>query len=135
MLAQVLDRGQDPKAGSDRAFGVVAVGHRRAEHRHHRVPDELLQRSAVRLDLLAGHRVVARQRVADVLGIRVVGGRRKAFEVDEEDRDELPLLARAGARAERRSARGAEPSPARSAAPAALAVLRRLGRGYVHLTP
>ena len=39
-------------------------------------------------------RVVDLQRVADVLGIGAVRPRREADEVDEEDRDELPLLVR-----------------------------------------
>ena len=67
-----------------------------AEDGHDGVADELLHDAAELLDAVLRGRVVALERVADVLGIGAVGARREALEVDEEHRDELALLARAG---------------------------------------
>ena len=101
-----VDGGEHPQPGADGALGVVAVGERRAEDRHHRVADELLEPPAVRLDLLAGSRVEAREGLADVLRVGLLGRRREALQVDEEDGDEPPLLPEGGG--ERRTAVGAE---------------------------
>ena len=81
------------KPGPHGPLGVVSVRDRRTEDRHHRIPDELLDVPAVRLDPLPGDRVVRAQGVADVLRVRVVRRRGEPLEVDEQDRDELPLLA------------------------------------------
>ena len=101
-----VDGGEQSQPGADGALGVVAVGERRAEDRHHRVADELLEPPAVRLDLVAGSRVEAREGLADVLRVGPLGRRREALQVDEEDGDEPPLLPQGGG--ERRTAVGAE---------------------------
>ena len=49
---QLLDRLQHAEAGPHGPLRVVLVRHRRAEHRHHRVSDELLDRAAEPLELL-----------------------------------------------------------------------------------
>ena len=49
---------------------------RRAEERHHRVADELLDGAAEALELLAQMRVVGSQQSADVLGIEPLGAAR-----------------------------------------------------------
>ena len=108
LRAQLRNRLEHPQARAHSSLRVVAVRHRSPEHGHHRVPDELLDNSAIGLDPLAGDRVVRAQGVSDVLGIRVVRRGGEPLEVDEQDRDELPLLARGGRVGERRAALWAE---------------------------
>ena len=63
---QLLDRVEHPEAGPHGAFGVVAMRNRGAEHRHHRIANELLHHAAKRFDLrlhpsvIRGHFVVER---------------------------------------------------------------------------
>src|SRR5262249_34963787 len=72
--------------------GVVLKRLRGAEGRHHRLPCELLDRAACCLDL-GGHRVVeALEACAGALRILLAGERRRASEIGEEDRGQLPLL-------------------------------------------
>ena len=54
LLVQLGDRVADRERRPDRALGVVLVRDRRAEDRHHRVADELLDRPAVPLELRRG---------------------------------------------------------------------------------
>src|SRR5206468_6076175 len=84
----------DRKRSANRALGVVLVRKRSAEERDDGVADELLHRAAEALELRAHARVVAGEPGAHVLGIHPLGGRRRADEVAEHDRDDLPLLAR-----------------------------------------
>ena len=93
---------------ADRALGVVAVGRRRAEDAHDRVADELLDRAAVALELLADALVVRREDRADVLRIELLGTSGEADEVDEQDGDDAALLAGPPGLGERRAARVAE---------------------------
>ena len=90
---QLLETSEHSEAGSHRPLRVVPVRYRRAEDRHDGVAGELLQRAAVLLDPPPRLGVVDAERVANVLGIRLVGSRRKADEIDEEYGDELPLFA------------------------------------------
>ena len=76
---------------ADGALGVVFLGDRRAPHGHHRVADELLDRAAVALDDVAREVEVARQRVADVLRVTLLGERREADEIREEDAHQAPF--------------------------------------------
>jgi hypothetical protein len=75
-------------------FGIVLVRDRRAEQGHHRVADELLDRPPESLELRAQAGVVGPQQTAHVLGIHLLGLRREAHEVREQNPDDLPLLAR-----------------------------------------
>ena len=59
----------DLEGRPDAALGVVLVGRRGAPHGHHRVADELLDRAAVALDLLARDVEVAAQELADLLRV------------------------------------------------------------------
>ena len=77
--------------GADGALGVVLVRGRRAPDRHDRVADELLDRAAVAVDHLARQVEVARQGLADVLGVALLGERREADEVGEQDGDQAPF--------------------------------------------
>ena len=89
--AERLDRVDQLERGTNGALGVVLVRDRRAPDGHHRVADELLDRAAVALDHLAREVEVARQRVADVLRVTLLGERREADEIREQDADEAPL--------------------------------------------
>jgi hypothetical protein len=108
---QVFERGQNGEPGPDRSFGVVAVGYGRPEHRHDGVADELLEDPAVPLDLLLGPGVVALERLSDVLRVGLVGSSGEAHEVNEQHRDQLPLLGGNDFGAQRRAAVQAEPGP------------------------
>ena len=94
LAIQLVNAFENTQARADRALGVVSVRDRRAEHRHDRVADELLEHAAVLFDPLLRARVVELQGVAYVLGISLVGPRGEADEIHEQDRDQLPLLAR-----------------------------------------
>src|SRR6266487_3552621 len=59
------------------AIRILPVCHRRAEHRHHRIANELLHRAAERLELRTDPGKVRGQDRADVLGIDALGTRRE----------------------------------------------------------
>ena len=68
-LALLRERVADRERGADGSLGVVLVRDRRAEDRHHRVADELLDRAAEALELGANARVVGLEQRAHVLGV------------------------------------------------------------------
>ncbi len=70
------------------------MGHGSSEERHDCVADELLDRTAVALELGADARVVGPQDRLDVLRVETLRLRREADEVAEDDRDHLALSAR-----------------------------------------
>jgi hypothetical protein len=72
-------------------LGVVLARDRRAPDRHHRVTDELLDRSAVPRDHVRRDREVPRQGLADVLAVALLGERGEADEVGEHHGDEAAL--------------------------------------------
>ena len=87
-LVQTLEH---PERRLQRPLGVVLLGHRGAEDRDDRVADELLHRPAAERDL-GFHRVVeALEEVSRVLGIELGTHRRRADEIGEQDRRQLPL--------------------------------------------
>ena len=74
------------------ALGVVLEGRGRAEDGHHRIADELLDRAAGELDLLA-HRVVEPLELyPHALRVSIACVRGRPDEVGEENRDELALF-------------------------------------------
>ena len=95
-LVQLLDGLQDAQAGPDGPLRVVLVGDRRAEHRHHRVADELLDGAPEPLDLGPNR--------AEVIGATGPGRPRdrpgptggEPDQVAEQHRDDLALLAGRG---------------------------------------
>ena len=93
-LVQVGDRVAHGERRSDGPLGIVLVGRRGAVHGDDRVADELLDGAAVALERPAQRLVVAAQERPDVLGVELLRARRRADEVDEDRRDDLPLLAR-----------------------------------------
>ena len=60
----------DREGRSHRTFRVILVRDRRAEERHHRVTDELLDRAAAALKLAAETSVVRGEDRLDILGVQ-----------------------------------------------------------------
>ena len=81
----------DRECRADGPLGIVLVRDGRAEHRHHRVADELLDGAAALLELRSQPVVVRPQDRLDVLGIERLGARGEADEVGEENGDDLAL--------------------------------------------
>ena len=93
-LPSLGDPVADRERGADRALGIVLVRDRRAEDRHDRVADELLDGAAALLELASQPLVVRREdRLARPRG-RALGARGEADEVGEEDRYDLALAPR-----------------------------------------
>ncbi|CAM5576760.1 hypothetical protein SGRI78S_06751 [Streptomyces griseus subsp. griseus] len=69
LLVQPGQRPTHPERRRQRPAGVVVTDHRYAEHRHHRVPDELLRGAAPRHDLRAHRLEVAQGHRAQGLGV------------------------------------------------------------------
>ena len=107
-LVELRDRRPDLERRADRAFRVVLVRDRRPEQRHDGIPDELLDRPSVALELVLQPGVVGLEHRADVLGVERLGSAREPDEVGEEHGDDLALLANLTL-GERRAAREAEP--------------------------
>ncbi len=101
-LEPLLDREvADGERGSDGSLGIVLVRDGRAEQRHNRVADELLDRAAVVLELGAKASVIRAEDRLHVLRVHRLRARREADEVAEEDRDDLALSAGHGERLRR----------------------------------
>ena len=79
---------------ADGAQGVVLAHLGNAEHGHHRVADELLDRPPVRLDDALHPLEVAGKQGTQGLGIRRLAQRRRAGDVAEQHGHRLALLAR-----------------------------------------
>jgi hypothetical protein len=128
-ITLVLERVADRESGSDRPLGIVLVRGGRAEDRHDRVADELLDRSAEALELRTEACVVGLEEPAHVLGVHAFRPRREAHEVAEQNAYDLPLFA-STLRLERCAAGRAEARVLRVLAPAAGADphARRIGR-------
>jgi len=83
---QLVDRSTHREGCSDRTLRIVAVSHRRAEHRHHRIADELLDDAAKCLDLRTHPCEVRSQDRPDILRIEALCARRETDEIREENR-------------------------------------------------
>ena len=94
------------EGGADGPLGIVLVGDGRAPDRHHGITDELLHGASMELDDLGGGVEVARQQLADRLGVAVLGDGREADEIREQDADEAPLRCRGGSCPRRCSTEG-----------------------------
>jgi hypothetical protein len=93
LVVEIVEPHAHAKRRAEGPRGVVLVGDGSAERCHHSVSDELLDRSALSLDLCA-HRVGVRsEHVLEVLGVEGFAERRGVGDVGEEDRDE-PALGR-----------------------------------------
>ncbi len=108
VAVQLVDAIEHTQCRANRTLRVVAVRDRSTEHRHHGIPDELLERAAVVLDPVLRVGVVELESVAHVLRVGPVAPRSEAHQVDEQDRDELPLLTECSGRFEPSAAATAE---------------------------
>jgi hypothetical protein len=99
----------DGQGRPDRAFRVVAERGGGAEDADDCVADELLDEAAEGLDLAPDRVEVRTQERLDVLRVEMLGPRREADQVDEDDADEAPLLPAAAFGLERDPASQAEP--------------------------
>ncbi len=110
VLGTVGGDGRDElERGPHGALGVVLARHRRSPQRHDGVADELLDDTAVAGDGLPCQLEVAREELAHLLGIALLGERREADEVAEQHRD----MAQLGTRRARGRLRGERGSPGR----------------------
>jgi hypothetical protein len=104
---QLLDDVSQLHRRTRRPQGVVLARDRDSEDRHHRVAHELLHPAAVPLEHPARGVVVAVHQRPQRLRIRPLPDRRRAGQVAEQHRHDLPDLA-GGDRSECRAAAGAE---------------------------
>jgi hypothetical protein len=74
------------------ALRIVFVRGRCAEDRHHGIAGELLDRAVALLELLAHERVVGSQHRSHIFNVHPLGPARKADEIREQDRNDLPFL-------------------------------------------
>ena len=79
------------EGAAHRALGIVFMGHRRSPHRHHGVPDELLDRASIALDHLSRGLEVRREQLPRRLGVARLGDRGESDQIREQDGDEAPL--------------------------------------------
>ena len=86
---------------SDGPLGIVLAGDRRAPDGHYGVADELLDSAAVAFDHLPRRVEVAREEIAHLLGVAVLGERSEADQVAEEHGDQPPFGHRRGSRIRR----------------------------------
>ena len=109
LVVELLERRLHPGGRTNRAQRVVLVEPGQPEDGHHGVADELLDHAAVPLEL-APHRVeVARHHLAERLGVERLAEARRALQVREDDRHDLPRLLRRPCLGELRPAREAKP--------------------------
>jgi hypothetical protein len=85
------DGRSDLEGRAERSFGIVLMRERDGERRHHGVTGKRLDGAPVRFDAAGDELEELRHAPADDLGIRCGDKRRRADEVDEHDRCELPF--------------------------------------------
>src|SRR5439155_3343286 len=94
LLVDLGHRFLHTKPCSDGPLGVVLVGDRSTEERHYVVADVFVHRAAVALDLLPQPAETEVNEALQRLGIHLLGNRRVAGEVREENRYAPPLFRR-----------------------------------------
>ena len=90
LVVQPRERRSQLGRRADRAQGVVLVELGDAEHRHHRVADELLDRPAVALQHLGHALEPAGHHLPERLRVEAFPERRGVGDVGEEDGDRSP---------------------------------------------
>ena len=90
-VSALVDAADQLERGSDGAVGIVAVRAGNAERRHDGVADELLQRSAVLAQHVAGDLEEGFEACPEVLGVEGGGELGGADDVGEDHRRQLPL--------------------------------------------
>ena len=86
-LGDLACGGGDVEGGADRALAVVAMGDRRAEERHHRIADMLVDGAAIARDDRFRPGIEGLDQAAQILGIEPRGQRGEAAEIGEQDGD------------------------------------------------
>ncbi len=126
------DRHTHLRRGANRPQSIVLVRDRDPENGHDRVADELLDCPTVALDDRSEILEVASHARAQCLRIGRLTERRRTDEIAEEDRHDLPRLARALRRCQRCATGATEPGAVGVLAPAARARCHAwsLWRGY-----
>ena len=104
-----------PQGSPEGSRRVVLMCGRHAERRHHGIADELLDRPALRLDLLPHRSEVRPEHLLESLRVQAFAEARRARHIREQDRHHAPVLTGGSGLGlfERGPARRAEPSPAR----------------------
>src|SRR5580765_4339837 len=114
LVIELIDRREDAQRRAHSPLRIVLVRNRRAEDRHHRVADKLLNRPAETLDLLLHACVIRTQSRTDVLWIGLLRRGGEPDQVDEEHGHDLALLrSRPWGLRDRGAARPAESRPLR----------------------
>ncbi len=111
LLVQLLQRRAHVERGPHRSQRVVLARSRNPEDRHDRVADELLHGSSVAHQRLAHRAEVARDDLAQGLGVEPLAQARGVDEVAEHDRHDLAEALRLGRAGERHPADRAEMRP------------------------
>ena len=99
--AQGLHGAVDIESGADRAQRIVAMGDRRPEQRHHRIPHVLVDGAAIVLDGPVGDGEEARHQGMQLLGIERGRKLGEAGDVGEQDGDLAALAGGPGGRLRR----------------------------------
>ncbi|MBM2823300.1 MAG: hypothetical protein HW413_2046 [Thermoleophilia bacterium] len=102
LVAERGNGGHQVERGANRALRVVLGRGRCPPDRHHGVPDELLDGTAVELDQASGRVEVAREELARVFGVALLGRCGEPDQVGEENGDEAALRGRSSLRGRRR---------------------------------
>jgi hypothetical protein len=89
--AEAPDRLLDGERGEHRVLRGVLLCHRGAEERHEAVAGEHRDDALIAVDLREGELEILVEEVVVLLGIELLGDRRRAGEIAEEDRHLLPL--------------------------------------------
>ena len=91
-LVQLNNRLENPQPCADRPLGIVLVGNRSPEHRHHRITDELLDRPPIALELVPEGFVIRAEPSPHILGIDSLRRCGEADEIAEQNGHDLALL-------------------------------------------
>jgi hypothetical protein len=111
-LVELGDRLADSQGGPHRPLRVVLVGDRSAEQRHHRVPDELLHRPPIALQVGPQPSVVGGEQAPDVLDVQPLRPAGEPDQVAKQHADDLAFLPSGQCRSgQRRRTAQAEPGP------------------------
>ena len=103
----------DRERCTHRPLGIILARHRRSQHGHHRIADELLDRPTEPFQLTPHVTVVRPEQCPHVLRIEHFCPSSEPDEIDEDNTHDLSLLARGRLRARLRSTVGAKEKVAR----------------------
>lgn len=104
------DQVDHPQRRPHRPLRIILMSYRRPEHGHHRIPDELLHRPAVPLQLVADQLVVRLQHLLHVLRVCRLRESRRPHQIDKENRNDLAFGGQYPGWGKRRPTLGAKPA-------------------------